>query len=503
MRTATAYALRPLRLLRRDERGFMMIEAVAALVLFAVVVIALVGLLTSAISANTFSREKTIAEQVANDQVEWIRSRGYDNVGTTLGNPAGNIDPTGLKCPTPAGTCDPNPLTIRGVVANVETDIEYVDDPAPTSYATQANYKKVTVTIERASDGRQLAQGTTYVAPASRAPLGGLNNAIINTTVVDIGDSTLPGVGDATVGLSSTNPLAGRNDTTSQTGLVSFAALIPNPTSSDYYNLTVMPPSGYVVQKADDIAQTPTSPQARVSLAPAQTWTTTLGIYRPSTVYVNLTSSQSTATTTDDIPWTSSATVQLSGTPGTDSFACPGAVAAVYTCSGGQLTVWKIAGEPVQPGDYTVSVLNTVPIATVPPTPTSQYVPNSYPSDLTATYTGVIATTTLSLTIKKRPPGSGTNLASGTRVTVSVTGGPLWQAGDPAVYFYNGPVDASSRIPDFFVPVGSGYTVKAFLGDTCVAGSNRNRTGQSVNAPSTPTNAAVILLRDSPCPSLP
>ena len=448
MGTAAVRALRPLRLLREDERGVTLIEAVAALVLFAIVATALVGLLTSAISANTFSREKTAGEQIANDQVEWIRSKSYDTVGTTAGNPAGSIAATGLKCPTPAAACDPNPVVVRGVSANVTTDIRFVDDPAPTSYATQANYKKVTVTVTRVSDGKRLAQGVTYIAPPSRAPLGGLNNAIINATVVDFGLQTLPPIGDVTVGLSSTSPLVSRSDTTSQTGLVSFAALTPNPSSGDYYSLTVTPPTGFVVLKDDDIAQTPTSASARVSLAPGQTWSTTLGIYRPSTIYVNLADSKSTTDTADDTPYTGAVTVQISGTPGSDSYTCPGSQATVYACSGGQLTVWKIAGEPVRPGDYQVSTSGTFLSD-----PVSQYVPTSYPSDLTATYT-VPLTLLGGLTVTVRANGV-TPIAG---ATVTVTGGPQ-------APFTRTATTNSSGVASFTdIPAGSGYTVTATKG---------------------------------------
>jgi type II secretory pathway pseudopilin PulG len=453
MKTVAARALRSLCIVRRDERGVTLIEAIAALILFAIVAAALIGLLTSSISANTFSREKTAGEQIANDQVEWIRSKGYDEVGTVSGNPPGVIAATGLKCPTPVATCDANPVVYRGVSANVTTSIQYVNDPAPTSYATQANYKKVTVTVTRSDDGSQLAQGVTYVAPPSRAPLGGLNNAVINATVVDYGSQALPPVGDVTVNLSSTSPLAARSDTTSQTGTVSFAALTPNPTSTDFYELTLTPPTGFVVLKDDDLAQTPTAAAARVSLAPGQTWNTTMRIYRPSTIYVNLADSKSTTVTTDDTPYTGPATVQISGTPGTGTFTCPGSSPSVYACSGGQLTVWQIQGEPVKPGDYEVSTTGGFLS-----TPVSQYVPTSYPTDLTATYTVPLT------------------LLGGVAVTVRangvtpVAGATVEIADGPQAPFSRTAVTNASGVATFAdVPAGSGYTVTATKGSSAAS----------------------------------
>ena len=65
------------------------------------------------------------------------------------------------------------------------TQISYINDPTPTSYATAANYKRITVTVTRNLDSKQLIRSVTYVAPSTRAPYGGINNAIINATVTD------------------------------------------------------------------------------------------------------------------------------------------------------------------------------------------------------------------------------------------------------------------------------------------------------------------------------
>ena len=70
------------------------------------------------------------------------------------------------------------------------TQIAWINDPTPTSYATAANYKRITVTVTRNLDSKQLIRSVTYVAPSTRAPYGGINNAIINATVTDYALST-------------------------------------------------------------------------------------------------------------------------------------------------------------------------------------------------------------------------------------------------------------------------------------------------------------------------
>jgi hypothetical protein len=411
------------RSLRRDERGFTLVEAITALMLFVFLGTALAGLLTSAVSANSYARQKTIAEQIANDQVEWIRSQTYDNIGEVSGNPPGIVKPSGLK--NVSGT-----VTVRGLTAVVATDISYVNDPTPTSYATSANYKKVVVTVTRNSDSKQLAQSVTYVAPPARAPYGGLNYGIINATVVDSGNTTPTNqVSGVTVGISSTNPSASRSDTTDSTGTASFAALTANPTSSDYYNVSITPPSGWEVLTEDDITKTPSSTSAQVSLAPGQTFTTLLHVYRPATIYVNLKNS------TDNSTYTGNATVTVSSTRGSQTFA--------YT--GSTLTIQTINGEKVVPGlSYTVSTSSGFASTAV-----TQLVPNNYPTDLTSNFTVLgLATGTVQATVT----WGGTPVQN---AQVTVTGGPNSVSLGPTA------TDAAGIATFTDVPSGSGYTVTA------------------------------------------
>src|SRR3990172_1673552 len=77
------------RLRLRGESGFTLIEAVFAMILFAGLAAAMAGLLTSAISANKLARQRTIADQVALEQIESIRRLDYEDVGVPSGNPPG------------------------------------------------------------------------------------------------------------------------------------------------------------------------------------------------------------------------------------------------------------------------------------------------------------------------------------------------------------------------------------------------------------------------------
>ena len=59
--------------------------------MLAVISLAFIGGMMSALKAYTVSRAQTLAEQVGTDQLEMIRRLGYDQVGVPGGNPPGTI----------------------------------------------------------------------------------------------------------------------------------------------------------------------------------------------------------------------------------------------------------------------------------------------------------------------------------------------------------------------------------------------------------------------------
>ena len=127
----------------------------------------------------------------------------------------------------------------------------------------------------------------TYVAPPGRAPFGGVNNAIINVTVSDMGLTTNNALAGALVNLT-TGPSAPLSDTTDSTGLVTFPGLTANPTSGPqaYYDLAASK-AGYITYVADRSPNTP----AHLQVAPSETASRTIRLYKPATINVALTNS--------------------------------------------------------------------------------------------------------------------------------------------------------------------------------------------------------------------
>ena len=257
-----------------DQRGFTLIEATIAMVIFIIVATGLAGLLASGVKQHGLTRQKTLAKEEALTQIEKIRRYPYTDLGFVAGNPSGTIPAAEASKQislTTGGT---------GTTGTMVTQISYINDPTPTSYATAANYKRITVTVTRNLDSKQLIRSVTYVAPSTRAPYGGINNAIINATVTDYALCTP--LQNATVTLGA-GPSAPSSDVTGATGVVTFPALTPTTGAQPYYDVTATL-AGYDTMPEDLPPNTP----ARFALAPAQTKNTGIRLFKPATIYVDV-----------------------------------------------------------------------------------------------------------------------------------------------------------------------------------------------------------------------
>ncbi len=397
-------------LFARSERGFGLVETVMAMMLFLVVGSSLASVLTSSVVAHKVSGEVTLAQEAAQAQIEKVRALNYDDVGTVGGNPPGVLNAS-------------DPISVRGLHGTLRTKISFVADPVSASaYNQLANYKQVTVTVERASDAKVLAKEVTYVAPTTKAPYGGIDLAAIKATILDLGNNTP--IPNATVALG-TGPSAPRSDTTDSSGNVVFAALTANPTSGAqaYYDLTVTPPSGYTIL-SDDVSP---STASHVQLGPGQTWTTTIRAYQPATMTINVRQSGS--------PYAGSATVTVTSSRGTNT----------YTVTGGSTTITGVV-----PGiQYTVSAQTSDGLVADAVTRT---VPDSYPTVLTSTFN-------LDL---YRP--TGTLRVTATKVGAPAAGAAVTVSGGPNSISLSGTADSSGVVSFTGVPAGNGYTVTATSG---------------------------------------
>ena len=343
----------------RSESAFTLIETLMAAVLMIIVATALAGVLTSSIAAHSVARERTMAEQAVNDQIESIRNHPATPTSASIARRRRRVTRRGMSMRSVALAQTASPRRSR---PRSRTS----DDPTPTSYATAANYKKVTVTVTRDRDGKQLAQGVTYVAPVSRAPFGGINNSIMNVQVMDYKpNSPLQG---AVVTIDN-GPDPMRTDVSDANGLASFAAMTPTgPT--EYYDLSASL-SGYETLPVD----LPPAPVAHLQVAPSQTAPTSqIRIFKPGTINVRVESSPG-------VLYTGTATVQVtSSTPLNGN-------TSTFTTNTGLVTVTTVAGQKVVPGvSYTIKALTTTPLCAALSAPTW----SNYPADPTTSATLVL-----------------------------------------------------------------------------------------------------------------
>jgi hypothetical protein len=406
-RAAAAYAR--LRARVGAEDGFTIIEMLAASMILLTVSAPLLAVLSSAAVAQRLAQQRTGAEQLAAAQIEQVRATSYDLIGTTNGNPPGNFAPT-------------QSTTSGGTAVQMRTKIGYVNDPIPGGYTTNADYKKVVVTVTRVRDGKQLAQKTTYVSATGAAPYNGINQVTIKAQVLD---SVLSApISNATVNLL-TGPSATRSDTTDTGGNVVFPALTANPTSGStaYYDLSTAL-GGYVTYPTD---VSPSS-AAHVQLAPGQTWNTVIRMYRTGTT-LTITLFDSSGR-----QYTGTATVTVGASWAGQTF----------TFTGGVLTVTQLNGVPLVPG-ITYSIAAQTPPGNYANTVTT-LAPASYPTNMNASAALTLSAstyTTKTLTVKVQTQ-SGTAVAG---ANVQVGGGPA------NTYFY-GTTNSAGQV-NFSVPNGA------------------------------------------------
>jgi len=447
------------RLLRaaRREAGITLIETLFAIAIFGVVATSLIGVLTSATAADGLARQRTIALQLAQQQVEYVRQVDYTHVGVSGGNPNGVVVGTTTK-------------RVMGLWYTLKTTIRWVNDPVSGLTTTGANYKRVRVIVTRQSDNKELARAYAYVSPSTLAPNGGLDYAIINAVVLDNALNTpLQG---ATVSLSNgASPTPSASDTTDENGLVSFPALTASNTpnaAGSYYDIMVSL-AGYYTLREDlppgcNLLQTCTTPvaanstaenaPAHISLSASEqtnTSTETFKIYKPSAININILNSDGTT-------YTGTATVII----GSDY---PRG-AQEYTVTGGSLTVASTQATPnnMIGGEYPVSGISyrvgartsTNLFAPLQ----AKYVPDTgtYPTNPNTTYTltlGSTALTTKACTITvTNKVGSVTSNVGGARVD-AVDG-----VNDPVDSYDTGTTNSSGQVV-LSLPVGTDWDIWA------------------------------------------
>jgi type II secretory pathway pseudopilin PulG len=113
---ANASAGRPYPLCQRGKRGFSVLEVLVAATILGTTIVTVWTIFTFVTAKIAVSRARTVATNLATKQIETIRNMPFDQVGTTTGQPHGNLPATEI-------------VTINNISYSISNTIRYYDDP--------------------------------------------------------------------------------------------------------------------------------------------------------------------------------------------------------------------------------------------------------------------------------------------------------------------------------------------------------------------------------------
>lgn len=448
----------------------MLVEALTALVIMAIVATGIVNMVVSSQSITTVSKERTIAEQGVSNQIERIRAMDYNVVGTTTGNPSGNL----------LGSVAFNGLNGEsiGVPATMTTTVTFASANVPGSALTGADEKKIVVAITRNRDGKVLSQATTYVAPKLQASQ---TTGTVQATVTDIGNNqsqsgtVLENVRVTLTppsGLVPAVPSGPESDTTDASGTVSFAGL--TPTSGDGTQLYTVG-----IASADMPSLYYAQPVAGFDLTPTQILPESIQIYQPVTIDISLVKP-------DGTPWVGTAKIVLTAGSGGTQYTFNN---VAFTAAGTAypITSQGTSGAPLLPNiDYFITVTATgyntvtdddvVPAAGVYPATSAALLTGTFNETMTPTPTGTLDITATRINSSTHAPFA---CHSGASVKVYDPNNNVIATGTTST---SSPYDVQLQ-----VPTGTTYSVST------TGGSGRTGTTTGVNPVANPNKTPVAV----------
>ncbi|MFQ5968759.1 MAG: hypothetical protein ACE5MI_14335 [Acidimicrobiia bacterium] len=353
----------------RDD-GFTLSEAAVALAVLAIGILMTITPVMAALGGLHRAKLVSIASNLAQAQLEEVRSLPYLDVGFPSSSPAGVLSPT-------------KTVTLQGVDFLVTTEVEFVGsitglnimpgggDGVPSVGDLGVDYKRVSITISHPTGAVSPVIMDTIVAPPNLAAHEGKVNVIVNLL-----RANPSGVPDP-----ATNPkVCLTRDTlpdiiSSSTNDTQIIAILdpnePDPAKPNYWYYIRLSPTGCDIEGGfpekwrihpDDLF----NQSERVHTDATQTVSAAITIYRPSTIEISIVEKE------DGDPIETNAYLYVEHDGGTE----------VY--DQGSQTVkgtWKLTtidGAPIVPGLFTFTVMAEDRLPTV----VGALVPSGYPTDL-------------------------------------------------------------------------------------------------------------------------
>jgi prepilin-type N-terminal cleavage/methylation domain-containing protein len=153
---------------QHKSRGLTMIEMVAAVAIFALLMTGVIGIYDMLVRGVKVAREKTVLANIASSYSEIVRNLPFSQIGTLNGNPSGTL----------ADSSNPVVTVIEGITYNIYYEVTWIDDPSDGTILAGTDpapddYKQVKMTVKNMSN----TTSSTFVTSVVPKGLEGTINA--------------------------------------------------------------------------------------------------------------------------------------------------------------------------------------------------------------------------------------------------------------------------------------------------------------------------------------
>jgi len=190
--------------------GQTLLEVLIALAIFSILAHALLTLVATTYSINTFNRSRIAARLLAQEKIEIVRNMPYENIGTVGGIPPGVLPQT-------------ESVIINNLTYQIKTTIVYIDDPFDSlspSDLLPTDYKRVS--IEISWEGLESSKKTPLIMITDISPSGietTVTGGTLSVYVFDSNAEPIPGA-DVSIISTGTTPLVNMTIKTADNGRV-------------------------------------------------------------------------------------------------------------------------------------------------------------------------------------------------------------------------------------------------------------------------------------------
>ncbi len=160
--------------LQKNEDGFTLIEVIVTITVLTLVTIPLAMVMYSGLGYLRDSENRSDGIEIAQQQIEVIRSMSYSDIGVVAGSVPGTLPAT-------------QTVTLRDQQVKIDTAVIWVDDAVPGGFVSTADYKQVTVTISFPEADINPVVQTTLISPSGKS--GKTLQGLVEVNVVEVGSS--------------------------------------------------------------------------------------------------------------------------------------------------------------------------------------------------------------------------------------------------------------------------------------------------------------------------